>query len=123
MVWLCTHPLIPPPPPPPPLPPHIHTHTHTHTPPNTDDWKSIFGDPTKFGLGFFSVCFDLLFMLQHYVLFRKPRQKKSGYEKIGDSDNNDPREYNEKTKLIDDDKQNDPHKNKLKQLLVILHLA
>ena len=59
-------------------------------------------------------------MLQHYVLFRKSRQKKSGYEKIGVSDNNDPPEYSEKTKLIDDDKQ---HKNKLKQLLVILHLA
>ena len=59
----------------------------------------------------------------NYILFRKPHQKKSSYERISDSDNNDPREYNEKTKLIDDDKQNDPHKNKLKQLLVILHLA
>ena len=37
-----------------------------------DDWNSIFGDPTKFGLGFFSICFDLLFMFQHYVLYRKP---------------------------------------------------
>lgn len=37
-----------------------------------DDWTSIFGDPTKFLLGAFSVGFDLLFMLQHYVLFRHP---------------------------------------------------
>ena len=36
----------------------------------TDDWDSIFGDPTKFGLGLFSVLFDLLFIVQHYVLYR-----------------------------------------------------
>ncbi len=35
-----------------------------------DDWDSIFGDPTKFGLGLFSVLFDLLFAVQHYVLYR-----------------------------------------------------
>uniref|UniRef100_A0A2M4A753 Cystinosin homolog n=3 Tax=Anopheles triannulatus TaxID=58253 RepID=A0A2M4A753_9DIPT len=37
---------------------------------NYDDWASIFGDPTKFGLGLFSVLFDILFMVQHYVLYR-----------------------------------------------------
>lgn len=37
---------------------------------NNDDWSSIFGDPTKFGLGFFSVVFDIFFMLQHYVFYR-----------------------------------------------------
>lgn len=35
-----------------------------------DDWESIFGDPTKFGLGFFSVAFDIFFIIQHYVLYR-----------------------------------------------------
>lgn len=35
-----------------------------------DDWVSIFGDPTKFGLGLFSVAFDILFIIQHYVLYR-----------------------------------------------------
>lgn len=35
-----------------------------------DDWKSIFGDPTKFGLGLFSVLFDVFFILQHYVFYR-----------------------------------------------------
>lgn len=35
-----------------------------------DDWQSIFGDPTKFGLGLFSVLFDILFIVQHYVLYR-----------------------------------------------------
>ena len=37
---------------------------------NSDDWGSIFGDPTKFGLGFFSILFDMLFIVQHYVLYR-----------------------------------------------------
>lgn len=37
---------------------------------NSDDWASIFGDPTKFGLGFFSILFDILFIVQHYVLYR-----------------------------------------------------
>lgn len=35
-----------------------------------DDWASIFGDPTKFGLGAFSVLFDILFLMQHYVFYR-----------------------------------------------------
>ncbi|KAK3794613.1 hypothetical protein RRG08_003759 [Elysia crispata] len=37
---------------------------------NSNDWGSIFGDPTKFGLGFFSILFDILFIIQHYVLYR-----------------------------------------------------
>ncbi|XP_063848896.1 cystinosin homolog [Scylla paramamosain] len=37
---------------------------------NYHDWSSIFGDPTKFGLGLFSVVFDIFFMIQHYVLYR-----------------------------------------------------
>lgn len=36
----------------------------------SDDWESIFGDPTKFGLGLFSVMFDILFLLQHYIFYR-----------------------------------------------------
>lgn len=37
---------------------------------SADDWQSIFGDPTKFGLGLFSVLFDILFIVQHYFLYR-----------------------------------------------------
>lgn len=36
----------------------------------TDKWKFIFGDPTKFGLGVFSIFFDILFIIQHYCLYR-----------------------------------------------------
>uniref|UniRef100_A0A182PGM6 Cystinosin homolog n=1 Tax=Anopheles epiroticus TaxID=199890 RepID=A0A182PGM6_9DIPT len=36
---------------------------------NFDDWRSIGGDPVKFGLGIFSILFDFVFMFQHYVLY------------------------------------------------------
>ncbi|XP_043651848.1 cystinosin homolog [Drosophila teissieri] len=44
---------------------------------NYDDWVSLFGDPTKFGLGLFSVLFDIFFMLQHYVFYRHSRESSS----------------------------------------------
>ena len=47
-----------------------------------DDWGSIFGDPTKFGLGFFSICFDILFIVQHYCLYRG----NTPYVKVSDID-------------------------------------
>ncbi|GJJ77784.1 cystinosin [Entomortierella parvispora] len=34
------------------------------------DWSGISGDPVKFGLGFLSIAFDLIFMTQHFVLYR-----------------------------------------------------
>lgn len=37
---------------------------------NYDDWVSIFGNFTKFGLGVISIAFDILFVVQHYVLYR-----------------------------------------------------
>ncbi|CAF4160607.1 unnamed protein product [Rotaria sp. Silwood2] len=37
---------------------------------NYNDWSSIFGSPTKFALGLFSVLFDLVFIVQHYILYR-----------------------------------------------------
>lgn len=30
----------------------------------TDHWKSVIGDPVKFGLGFCSMFFDIIFMIQ-----------------------------------------------------------
>lgn len=48
-----------------------------------EDWSSIFGDPTKFGLGAFSILFDILFMVQHYCLYRgkDPYESLNNYEK------------------------------------------
>ncbi|KAG0178269.1 hypothetical protein DFQ28_004759 [Apophysomyces sp. BC1034] len=33
------------------------------------DWNGVSGDPVKFGLGFVSIAFDLIFMTQHYLLY------------------------------------------------------
>jgi cystinosin len=50
---------------------------------NFNDWSSIFGSPTKFGLGFFSIIFDIVFMIQHYGLYRNS----NSYEEIPSDDN------------------------------------
>lgn len=42
---------------------------------NNHEWDLVFGDPTKFGLGLFSVLFDILFMVQHYILYNPKRRK------------------------------------------------
>lgn len=34
-----------------------------------DDWRQIAGNPVKFGLGFVSLSFDVVFMVQHYILY------------------------------------------------------
>ena len=34
------------------------------------DMSAITGDPVKFGLGLVSVVFDIMFMVQHYSLYR-----------------------------------------------------
>ncbi|GAA5839234.1 hypothetical protein JCM11251_006014 [Rhodosporidiobolus azoricus] len=36
------------------------------------DWKGITGNPGKLGLSFLSLAFDLLFLVQHYILYRHP---------------------------------------------------
>ncbi|XP_059846864.1 cystinosin-like [Hypanus sabinus] len=40
---------------------------------NNDEWMLIFGDPTKFGLGLVSILFDVIFMVQYYFLYNKPK--------------------------------------------------
>ena len=37
---------------------------------NYDDWKTFIGDFTKFGLAALSILFDLIFIIQHYILYR-----------------------------------------------------
>ncbi|XP_064438387.1 cystinosin isoform X2 [Mirounga angustirostris] len=45
---------------------------------NNEQWTLIFGDPTKFGLGLFSIFFDIVFFIQHFCLYRK----KPGYDQL-----------------------------------------
>lgn len=40
------------------------------------DWSGIAGNPVKFGLGNVSICFDLVFVVQHYWLYRRKRGDK-----------------------------------------------
>ena len=37
---------------------------------NYNDWVAIFGNISKTGLAILSICFDLLFMVQHYILYK-----------------------------------------------------
>lgn len=41
-------------------------------------WSQLIGDPVKFGLGFSSMVFDTLFMLQHFVLYPERRRSSGG---------------------------------------------
>lgn len=52
---------------------------------NNEEWRLIFGDPTKFGLGLLSVVFDIVFMTQHYCLYRQPPQYEAVAEQEDDS--------------------------------------
>ncbi|XP_055345306.1 cystinosin-like isoform X2 [Paramacrobiotus metropolitanus] len=38
---------------------------------NFDDWSSTLGNPTKIGLGLLSIFFDVIFIIQHYCLYRR----------------------------------------------------
>ena len=39
------------------------------------DMSAVTGDPVKFGLGLVSVIFDIMFMIQHYSLYRENNAK------------------------------------------------
>ena len=41
-----------------------------------DEWNSIFGDFSKFGVGVLSVVIDVMYMFQHYVLYATPEYKR-----------------------------------------------
>jgi cystinosin len=36
------------------------------------DWSGVIGNPIKLGLANVSIFFDLIFIIQHYVLYRQP---------------------------------------------------
>jgi cystinosin len=38
------------------------------------DWSGVTGNPVKLALGNFSMFFDVVFMVQHYCLYRKERK-------------------------------------------------
>ncbi|EGC34560.1 hypothetical protein DICPUDRAFT_34820 [Dictyostelium purpureum] len=46
----------------------------------SSNWKIFTGDPVKLGLSLFSIAFDILFMIQHYILYRHPSLR--GYKNL-----------------------------------------
>jgi len=42
---------------------------------NSGFWSDIYSNPTKLALSIFSIIFDLIFMFQHYVLYRNQSNK------------------------------------------------
>jgi cystinosin len=48
------------------------------------DWSGVTGNPVKFGLGNVSILFDIIFMTQHYVLYRHPAKTFEDEERRGE---------------------------------------
>ena len=44
------------------------------------DWSGITGNPVKLGLGNVSIFFDIIFMVQHYILYRGYKVEEDGME-------------------------------------------
>ncbi|KAL8796668.1 MAG: hypothetical protein Q9195_001058 [Heterodermia aff. obscurata] len=45
-----------------------------------NDWSGITGNPIKLGLGNITIVFDIIFMCQHYVLYRHKKTDDDGLE-------------------------------------------
>lgn len=41
------------------------------------DWSGLTGNPTKLALGNISIFFDVIFMVQHYLMFPKSKREKN----------------------------------------------
>jgi len=52
-----------------------------------NDWTGVTGNPVKFGLSNVSIIFDIIFMLQHYVLYRHPQKSIDNGEDLEDNGN------------------------------------
>ena len=44
------------------------------------DWSGITGNPVKLGLANVSIIFDIVFMAQHYILYRENKVEEGGRE-------------------------------------------
>ena len=44
------------------------------------DWSGITGNPVKLGLGNISIVFDVVFMVQHYILYKGNVAEEDGME-------------------------------------------
>lgn len=61
------------------------------------DWTGVTDNPVKFGLGNITIVFDIIFFLQHYVLYRHSK-------KVREDDETDDGEWvPERERLVADD--------------------
>ena len=44
------------------------------------DWSGITGNPVKLGLANISIVFDVIFMVQHYILYRARKVEDDGMD-------------------------------------------
>ena len=44
------------------------------------DWSGITGNPVKLGLGNVSILFDIVFMVQHYILYKGHKGEEDGMD-------------------------------------------
>ncbi|CAI4221295.1 unnamed protein product [Auanema sp. JU1783] len=52
---------------------------------NVNDWSAFYGNPVKFGLGLVSIIFDVVFIIQHYILYRSSEITHDDYAGIESS--------------------------------------
>lgn len=45
-----------------------------------NSWEGVTGNPVKFGLGNISILFDIIFICQHYILYRVPAKDEEDQE-------------------------------------------
>ncbi|OAL05852.1 hypothetical protein IQ06DRAFT_266235 [Phaeosphaeriaceae sp. SRC1lsM3a] len=62
-----------------------------------NDWTGITGNPVKFGLGNITIVFDIIFFLQHYVLYRDNKKQ------LEDDDVDDGEWIPERERLVGED--------------------
>jgi cystinosin len=54
------------------------------------DWSGVTGNPVKFSLGNIAIIFDLIFIVQHYYLYRGVRGKEATESGVEDEGVEDP---------------------------------
>jgi cystinosin len=54
------------------------------------DWSGVTGNPVKFALGIFAIFFDIIFMVQHYCLYRGAKGKEITESEIEQGSEEDP---------------------------------
>lgn len=61
-----------------------------------NDWSGVTANPVKFGLGNITILFDIIFFLQHYVLYRDNKKQ------VKDDDVDEGEWTPERERLVDD---------------------